>query len=107
VWVHERANSLSNWNLDEQLRYTLPMIEKHIQALSHRLTKAEIRNIRGERVGRLGRVAYTRGQRLRGTRMVLEATLLGHRPFENLYYLMTASPPATSLKTLIRRGLAR
>lgn len=107
VKVHERENSLSNWNLDEQLRYTLPMIEKHVAVLSRRLTRAEVRNIRGERLGRLGRVAYTRGQRLKGARMMLEATLLGHRPFENLYYLMTASPPANGLKTLIRRSLTR
>jgi hypothetical protein len=107
VKVHERENSLSNWNLDEQLLYTLPMIEKHVAALSRRLTRAEVRNIRGERLGRLGRVAYTRGQRLKGARMMLEATLLGHRPFENLYYLMTASPPANGLKTLIRRSLTR
>jgi glycosyltransferase involved in cell wall biosynthesis len=107
VRVHERANSLSNWNLDEQLLYTLPMVEKHVRALSGRLTRADIRKIRGERIGRLGRVAYTRGRRLQGARMVLEATLLGYRPLENLYYLMTASPPATELKTWIRRGLAR
>ncbi|HTO41680.1 MAG TPA: glycosyltransferase [Rhizomicrobium sp.] len=107
VHVHERQNSLSNWNLDEQLHYTLPMIEKHVHALSGRLSKAEIRKIRGERIGRLGRVAYTMGQRGLGARMVLEATLLGYRPLENLYYLITASPPATGVKTWIRRSLVR
>ena len=107
VRVHERENSLSNWDLAEQLRYTLPMIEKHIQKLSGRLTHAEIRKIRGERIGRLGRVAYARGQRVTGARMILEATLLGYRPVENLYYLMTASPPATLAKTWVRRAMAR
>jgi glycosyltransferase involved in cell wall biosynthesis len=107
VRVHERQNSLSNWNLDEQLYYTLPMIERHVHSLSGRLTKAEIREIRGERIGRLGRNAYARGERIKGTRMVLEATLLGYRPVENLYYLMTASGPATGLKTWVRRAFVR
>ncbi len=94
VRVHERENSLSNWDLEEQLQYTLPMIERHVHALSERLTKAEIRKIHGERIGRLGRVAYARGERIMGMRMVMEAMFLGYRPVENLYYLMNASPPA-------------
>ncbi len=107
VRVHERQNSLSNWNLDDQLYYTLPMIERHVASLSGRLTKAEIREIRGERIGRLGRNAYARGERIKGGRMMLEATLLGYRPVENLYYLMTASGPATGLKTWVRRAFVR
>jgi glycosyltransferase involved in cell wall biosynthesis len=107
VIVHEQKNSLSNWDLDEYFRYTIPMIEKHVRALSDRLTNSEIRKIRGERIGRLGRVAYARGYRLKGAGMVLEAILLGFRPLENFYYLMTASPPAALLKTWIRSAMAR
>jgi glycosyltransferase involved in cell wall biosynthesis len=106
VNVHEQEKSLSSWDLEEQLKYTLPMIEKHIRSLSGRLTHAEIRKIRGERIGRLGRVTYTRGERIRGARMVLEATLLGYRPVENIYYLITASAPATWLKDRVRRAVA-
>ncbi len=107
VRVHERENSLSNWDLDEQLYYTIPMIERHVKALSGRLKESEIRAIRGERIGRLGRVAYARGSRLKGARMVLEAMFMGYRPLENLYYLVNASPPATFVKYWVRQGLAR
>lgn len=107
VRVHERRNSLSDWDLEEQLQYTLPMIERHVKALAHRLTDAEIRAIRGERISRLGRVAYARGARIMGAKMVLEAMLMGYRPFENLYYLLNASPPATFVKYWVRQGLAR
>ncbi|HVP86291.1 MAG TPA: glycosyltransferase, partial [Rhizomicrobium sp.] len=103
VRVHERENSLSNWNFDEQLLYTMPMIEKHIRQLSDRLTPVDIRRIKGERIGRLGRVAHGRGKRMKGAQMILEATLLGYRPVENFYYLITASPPITWLKFIVRR----
>lgn len=106
VHVYEQERSLSSWDLEEQLTYTLPMIEKHIGNLSGRLTNAEIRKIRGERIGRLGRVTYTRGARIRGARMVLEASFLGYRPVENIYYLITASAPATWLKHQVRRAVA-
>jgi glycosyltransferase involved in cell wall biosynthesis len=104
VRVYGRQSSLSAWDLEEQLQYTLPMIERHVRALSGRLTAAETRTIRRERIGRLGRVAYGKGQRLRGARMVLEAVLLGYRPLESLYYLVNASGPATWLKGWIRQG---
>jgi glycosyltransferase involved in cell wall biosynthesis len=107
VRVYGRQSSLSSWDLEEQLQYTLPMIERHVRALSGRLTSAETRTIRRERIGRLGRVAYAKGQRLRGARMVLEAVLLGYRPLESLYYLVNASGPATWLKGWIRQGAVK
>jgi glycosyltransferase involved in cell wall biosynthesis len=102
VRVHERENSLSNWVLEDQLYYTLPMIDRHIRSLSHRLTHGEIRKIRGERIGRLGRAAYAKGRRVMGAKMVIQSVLLGHRSVDGLYYLAIASPPATWLKRLVR-----
>jgi GT2 family glycosyltransferase len=105
VRVHERENSLSNWVLEDQLQYTLPMIERHIRALSGSLTKAEIRKIRGERVGRLGRAAYAKGRRGIGMKMIMQSILLGHRSMGGFLYLAIASPPATWLKRIIRSSI--
>ena len=59
--VHSRENSLSAEEFSDQLTYTLPMIERHVSALRRRLSNAEVRQIWGKRLGRVGRVAYVRG----------------------------------------------
>jgi glycosyltransferase involved in cell wall biosynthesis len=98
AWQHEREVSLSTWNLDDLLTYTLPMIEHHIASLRDRLSDADIRRIRGERLSRFGRVAYARGDVGNGAELLGRSMLLGYRPLENLYFLMAASPPAMRLK---------
>ncbi len=95
---HEREVSLSTWNLDDLLTYTLPMIEKHIASLQERLSDSEIRRIRGERLSRFGRVAYAGGDVGAGMQLIRRSILLGYRPLENLYYLTIASPPAIRFK---------
>ena len=61
VHVHERESSLSGGSFNDQLMYTLPMIEGHIARLSQGLTSQEIKSIRGRRILRLGQLAYSRG----------------------------------------------
>ncbi len=102
VRVHQRVKSLSNWELGDQLRYTLPMIERHVAALADRLTHGEVRAIRGERIGRMGRVAYATDQRFTGLKMILQSMLLGNKPLESVYYLANASPPVVWLKRRLR-----
>lgn len=102
---HERQVSLSTWNLDDLLTYTLPMIENHIASLRGKLSDPEIRRIRGERLSRFGRVAYVRGEVGTGMALIRRSILLGYKPLENLCYLAIASPPAIRLKR--RLGISR
>jgi glycosyltransferase involved in cell wall biosynthesis len=107
VRVHQREKSLSDWTLSDQLEFTLPMIERHVAALSDRLSHNEIARIRGERIGRLGRVAYVMGKRSMGLRMIVDSMRLGYRPLESLYYIVNASPPLIWVKRQLRGEAAR
>jgi glycosyltransferase involved in cell wall biosynthesis len=98
VRVHKRENNLSRWALSDLLTYTLPMVERHISALHERLTAREIRQIRGERLSRFGRVAYARGELADGISLLSRSMLLGYRPLESAWYMATASPPTMWLK---------
>ncbi len=103
VLQHERPVSLSTWDLGDLLTYTMPMIERHLDALRPRLSSSEIRRIRGERLSRFGRVAYSRGNVLDGIRLLGRSVLSGYRPLENLHVLASASPPAVKLKQWFRQ----
>ena len=98
VRVHVRQGSLSNRRFEDELDYTWPMIERHLQDLAGRLSAGELRGIRGERLGRMGRTAYAHGRAALGARLVWRALLLGNRPWRNLYHLAAASPPANGLR---------
>jgi len=63
-----------------------------------RLTRREIRRIRGERLNRFGRVAYARGDLANGLSLLGRSMLLGYRPLESARYLAMAAPPAIWLK---------
>ena len=102
VLQHEREISLSTWDLNDVLTYTLPMIEKHLRDLETRLSRAEIRRIRGERLSRFGRVAYARGNVSDGILLLGRSVLNGYRPLENLCVLAVASPLAVRFKKLLR-----
>jgi len=93
VRVHLRNDSLSSWMLDDLLTFTMPMIERHLARQSHRLTRADIRRIRGERLNRFGRVAYVRGDIIRGARLIASSMMLGYQPVESTLYLLRAAPP--------------
>lgn len=107
VRVHMRENSLSTWALRNLLTDTLPMIERHIEALRGRLTAREIRRIRGERLSRFGRVAYARGEIANGISLLGRSVLLGYRPLESAWYVATAAPPSAWLKRRFNRRTTR
>jgi glycosyltransferase involved in cell wall biosynthesis len=104
VRVHARENSLSAWELSDQLIYTIPMIQRHIQSLHGRLSKRDLRRILGERFGRLGRVAYARGALRSGLSLIGHSIWLGYQPLESLYFLASAAPPAIWLRRQLGVG---
>jgi len=87
----------------QQLRVTLPLIRRHVAQQRGKLSRGEARRILGERLARAGRAAYSYEIYGRGLALVLEASLLGYRPVENLVFLAVASPPARLLKRWLRR----
>ncbi len=109
VRVHITPNSLSGVAMrrsyQDQLRYTLPMVQQYVALKRQSLSQRELRAIMGERWGRLGRAAYSDRCYRDGLRMVLHAMVLGHEPLENMLFLLSAAPPARWLKR--RLGLRR
>jgi glycosyltransferase involved in cell wall biosynthesis len=101
--VHDTAGSLTKVHADKADRYMLPMIRRHIEQQRSRLARSEVRAILAERYTTVGRNLYVSGALLRGVNLLLCATLLGHAVPENLWYLLTASPPARCLKRQARR----
>jgi glycosyltransferase involved in cell wall biosynthesis len=98
VHVHERRESLSAGSFTDQLTYTLPMIEGHLGRLSPQLSTAEIRNIRGRRLLRLGQLAYHRGASDQGFAFIWQAVRLGYRPLSGLLFVATANRHSQWLK---------
>jgi glycosyltransferase involved in cell wall biosynthesis len=98
VRVHLRDDSLSSWALDDLLTYTLPMVERHLNEQSDRLSDSEVRQILGERLYRFGRVAYVRGNFAQGARLIMRSMMLGYRPAESALYLLGAAPPLVWMK---------
>lgn len=102
--VYVRAKSLSAFRPDDQSRYTLPMIEAHLHALRFRLTKAEVREIRGERLANAGRIAFVHGDFSRGAAFLLRAVLIGYRPLSGLAEIARA-PIAALVRWAVPRRL--
>ena len=103
VKAHDTPNSLTKKYAKRAAEFTLPMVHHHLERLRDRLSKREIRAILGERYTTLGRNLYTAGEYMLGIRFLVKAILHGHRPAENSWYLVTASPPAARIKALLRR----
>ena len=103
VRVYERPGSLSSRAFQDQLDYTVPMIERHFAALKNRLRESELRAYRGERLGRLGRTAYNRDFILVGFRMIVRSMALGYHPLDGMLHLITSAPPVRFLKIQIHR----
>jgi glycosyltransferase involved in cell wall biosynthesis len=104
VHIHEQEYSLSAGSFDDQLMYTLPMIESHVARLSHKLTPQEINSILGRRSLRLGQLAYSRGAFDIGRGLISRSIKMGYRPLEGLLFLAKANPFAIRLKkALLRR----
>jgi GT2 family glycosyltransferase len=98
VHVHERESSLSGGSFNDQLMYTLPMIEGHIARLSQGLTPQEIKSIRGRRILRLGQLAYSRGAPDIGRQLITRSIKMGYEPLECILFLAKASSFAIWLK---------
>jgi hypothetical protein len=100
--VHVTADSLSgvgtSRGVRDQLAFTIPMIQRHLAQRSGELSHQDVRRILGERLGRLGRSAYSFPDYGTGLTMVLRSTMLGYRPLENILFLASAAPPARWLK---------
>jgi len=102
IRVHVVVGSLSGvWTrraYREQLRHTLPMVQRHLALHRAELTRRQVRQILGERIGRIGRSAYSYGALLHGAALVARASLLGFEPLANLLFLASAAPPSRWLK---------
>ena len=104
VRVHERRSSLSGGSFDDQMTYTLPMIEHHLERFADKLTRSDRRSILGRRVLRLGQLAFSRGARNAGRQLIWRSIRLGYEPLEGLFFLLKSSPIAMRLKNAIRKG---
>jgi hypothetical protein len=82
----------------QQVRYTLPMIERHVAANRARLSASEIRHILGGRKLRIGRGACWTGAWGEGARLIVSAMLMGHRPLEGFRILLATLPPLRRLR---------
>lgn len=101
VSVHDTPGSLTKrYNL-QQADYLLPIVKKHLEGQKQRLSAYEVRCILGRRYSTLGRNLYLAGSYISGIGYILRAVMLGYEPFQNLWYLMTASPPARKFKRRI------
>lgn len=104
VLVHERPYSLSAGSFNDQLTYTLPMIEGHINRLSNRLTSREIRTILGRRTLRIGQLAYSRGASDIGLQLISRSVRMGYGFGDSMLFLASANSFAVWLKkNLLRR----
>jgi glycosyltransferase involved in cell wall biosynthesis len=99
--AHDTPGSLTKIYRKDEDKYGLRIIRRHINAQREHLSHREIRYILSERYTSLGRNIYRAGRVLRGGHLLLKAIALGGHKAENLWYLVTASPPARFIKTLL------
>jgi glycosyltransferase involved in cell wall biosynthesis len=106
VRVHASQNSLSlvgtSGGFRQQIEFTLPMIERYVAAKRDDMSPGEIRRIFAERWGRLGRAGYSYGHYILGLRLIIRAALLGFEPLQTVRFLLSATPPISWLKRLVR-----
>lgn len=101
VRVNDRPNSLSKAQRGQAVSSTLPMIMAHVNAQKHRLSAEEIDDILGTRYTDIGRTSYETGNLKEGIRLLATAVRRGHRPIENVSYLLSASPPMRIAKRIV------
>jgi hypothetical protein len=83
------------------MEFVLPMIKRHIAAQQGHLSRRDIKNILGQRYSSLGRNLYLTGELGAGVSFLTKAIFCGYRVGENLWYLVTASPPARWIKRVL------
>jgi glycosyltransferase involved in cell wall biosynthesis len=91
VRVHMREGSLSSSGFQDQVRFTLEMIERHLQGLAAVLDGEALDAIRARRLGQVGRNAYAHGEWWLGLQLMARAIWLGDEPVRNLYHLLAAA----------------
>jgi glycosyltransferase involved in cell wall biosynthesis len=101
VRVYATPGSLTHSYATRQREFALPMIERHLTALAHKIEERERRRILAERYTQCGRDCYACGGLRDGARLLARAILLGNEPVANLWYLFTAAPPIRRLKRLM------
>ncbi|MGC2416038.1 MAG: glycosyltransferase family A protein, partial [Stellaceae bacterium] len=100
--VHDTPGSLTKVYRKDEDKYSLQVIRRHIALQRKYLSDDEVRHILRERYTALGRNIYRAGRLWRGGRLLVKAIALGGHKGENLWYLLTASPPARIVKALLR-----
>ena len=103
VHVHDTPNSLTKTHALRIADWVMSVVEKNLERLKCRLGEAEVKRILRERLGALGRNLYVSGAYGAGIRLLWRASLMGHRPIENLWYVITASPQLRAVKATLRR----
>ena len=104
VRVHVTPNSLMQRYAKREIEFTLPMIERRLAAIGDRLSDAERRQIRAERLTQIGRNCYDNGCLADGAKLLARAIWLGDERSTNLWYLFTAAPPIRSIKRFLGIG---
>jgi glycosyltransferase involved in cell wall biosynthesis len=104
---HDTAGSLMKRYAAREAEFILPMIERHVAAQAHRLSATERRHILASRYATVGRNVYRASACLLGLRLLAKASLLGHDPGGNAWYVLTASPAARQLKRLFSGRIKR
>jgi glycosyltransferase involved in cell wall biosynthesis len=90
VHKYERPNSLMNSSKDGEVKFVLPMIENYLQMYEHRLSRNEIRMIRGQRYFETGyNLLYDRLY-LSSVPLFWRSFLLRYRPLKSLSNLPKA-----------------
>lgn len=90
---HERGTSLSAQEPLGNARYMLPVVERHLRANFARISPAERRHIKADRLAKAGRDACYSGHYLVGLPLILRAVSLGHRPVYHLLFLARMALP--------------
>jgi glycosyltransferase involved in cell wall biosynthesis len=101
VRVHSRPGSLSSKSAGHSAHVVLDVVDRHIAEQRARLSRVQIRAIRGERLEWLGRTECNDNY-FRGLPTIFKSMLLGYRPLQTLFFLASASPPGRWLKAWLR-----
>jgi glycosyltransferase involved in cell wall biosynthesis len=102
--AHDTPGSLTKVYQKDEDKYGLQVIRRNIATQRKNLSDEEIRYIRGERYTALGKDIYRAGRVWRGGRLLVKAIMLGAHKRDNLWYLVTGSPPARIAKAWVRRN---
>lgn len=92
VNVYSTPNSLMKVYAGREAEFVLPMVERHVAALSASLTKSEQKRIVAERYASVGRDLCHSGAYLRGARYILQGVMGGASLTKNAWFMFTASP---------------